>query len=91
MTAHTLHRRLRRLEHDRQPQRTIVLSVAATHRDRADLVDTALADAGIVRTPGDLLVKTLRFCPAPGQPPARVVAVAPAPAHRHEDPPCARP
>ena len=63
----------------------------------ADLIDMALADAGIMRTPSNLLIETLRFCAASGQLPARIVAVAPAqpiatrPRHAHDPEPASRP
>lgn len=73
-----LRSRIERMEQDPQNQRTIVLSVDYAERDRADLVDDALAAAGLVRGPNDLLIKTLRFCAVHGEPPVRLVSVSPA-------------
>jgi len=42
-------------------------------------VDEALAAAGIVRRPNDLLIKTLSFFTKPGDPPVRLVSTTPTP------------
>ena len=73
---HRLRRRIGRLEQDPQQQRVIVMSVAFTEQDRNDLVDEALAAAGIVRGQNDLLIKTLSFFTKPGDPPVRLVSAA---------------
>jgi len=75
--THRLHRRIGRLEQDPQQQRVIVMSVAFTEQDRDDLVDEALAAAGIVRRPNDLLIKTLSYFTKPGDPLVRLVSATP--------------
>ena len=77
--AHRLRHRIGRLEQGSQQQRVIVMSVAFAEQDCDDLVDEALAAAGVVRGPNDLLVKTLSYFTKPGDPPARLVSVAPTP------------
>ena len=77
--SHRLRHRIARLEQGSQQQRVIVMSVAFTEQDRHDLVDEALAAAGIVRRPNDLLIKTLSFFTKPGDPPVRLVSAAPTP------------
>jgi hypothetical protein len=57
----------------------IVMSVAFAEQDRDDLVDKALAAAGVTRGPNDLLIKTLSFFTKPGDPPVRLVSAAPTP------------
>lgn len=78
MTTRLRHR-IGRLEQAPQNQRMIVVSMAHTERDRRDLVDEALAEAGIVRSANDLLIVRMRFNPEPGQPLARVSSVWPPP------------
>ena len=75
--THRLRHRIGRLERESQ-QRVIVIPFAFAE-DRDDLVDEALAAAGIVRGPNDLLIKTLSFFTKPGDPPVRLVSAAPAP------------
>ena len=75
--THRLHRRIGRLEQDPQQQRVIVMSVAFTEQDRDDLVDEALAAAGVTRGPNDLLIKTLSYFTKPGDPPVRLVSATP--------------
>jgi len=77
--THRLRHRIVRPEQEAQQQRVIVMSVAFAEQDRDDLVDEALAAAGIVRRPNDLLIKTLSFFTKPGDPPARLVSAAPTP------------
>jgi hypothetical protein len=74
-----LHRRLDRLAraHARQERRLIVLEVDAARRGDAALVDRALAEAGVVPRPADLVVKLLRFDAPPDQPPCALVRVSP--------------
>ena len=75
--THRLRRRIGRLEQGSQQQRVIVMSVAVAEQDRDDLVDEALAAAGVVRRPNDLLIKTLSFFTKPGDPPVRLVSASP--------------
>ena len=77
--THRLRHRIVRPEQEAQQQRVIVMSVAVAEQDSDDLVDEALAAAGIVRRPNDLLIKTLSFFTKPGDPPVRLVSAASAP------------
>ena len=74
--AHRLRHRIGRLEQGSQQQRVIVMSVAFAEQDRDDLVDKALAAAGVTRGPNDLLIKTLSFFTKPGDPPVRLVSAS---------------
>jgi len=53
----------------------IVVTMGHLERDDDDVVADALAAAGIIRLPGDLLVRVLNFSADHLQPPASVVAV----------------
>ena len=77
--THRLRHRIGRLEQGSQQQRVIVMSVAFAEQDRDDLVDEALAAAGVVRGANDLLIKTLSYFTKPGDPPVRLVSAAPTP------------
>ena len=74
--THRLRHRIVRPEQEAQQQRVIVMSVAVAEQDRDDLVDEALAAAGVVRRPNDLLIKTLSFFTKPGDPPVRLVSAS---------------
>jgi len=80
-----LRRRLDRLARQRGlgAGRVIVLSMDVARRDDADLIGTALADAGIERTERDLVVTVLRFCRAPSHPPCTVVSTTALPHATH--------
>ena len=56
--------------------RLIVLQVAAERRQDQALVAGTLAAAGLAPGDRDLLVRVLRFCPDPSDPPCAVVSVA---------------
>ena len=75
--THRLRHRIGCLEQGSQQQRVIVMSVAVAEQDRDDLVDEALAAAGVTRGPNDLLIKTLSYFTEPGDPPVRLVSAAP--------------
>ena len=77
--THRLRHRIGRLEQGSQQQRVIVMSVAVPEQDRDDLVDEALAAAGVTRGPNDLLIKTLSYFTKPGDPPVWLVSAAPTP------------
>ena len=77
--THRLHRRIGRLEQGSQQQRVIVMSVSFPEQDRDDLMDEALAAAGVTRGPNDLLIKTLSYFTRPGDLPVRLVSAAPTP------------
>lgn len=79
LMTNRLRSRIGRLEQDPHNQRTIVLSVDYAERDRDDLVSEALAAAGIVRGPNDLLIKTLSFFTKPGDPLVRLISASSAP------------
>ena len=74
--THRLRRRIGRLEQDPQQQRVIVMSVAVAEQDSDDLVDEALAAAGVVRRPNDLLIKTLSYFTKPGDLPVRLMSAS---------------
>ena len=74
--THRLHRRIGRLEQGSQQQRVIVMSVAVAEQDSDDLVDEALAAAGVVRRPNDLLIKTLSYFTKPGDLPVRLMSAS---------------
>ena len=74
--THRLRRRIGLLEQGSQQQRVIVMSVAFPERDRDGLVDEALAAAGIVRRPNDLLIKTLSYFTKPGDLPVRLMSAS---------------
>ena len=74
--THRLRHCIGRLEQGSRQQRVIVMSVAFTEQDRDDLVDEALAAAGVTRGPNDLLIKTLSYFTKPGDPPVRLVSAA---------------
>ena len=72
-----LQHRIGRLEGGDRGSRVIVVKVGHADRDDAAIVTDALAEAGIKRLPGDLLVRVLHFGSDRLQPPASVVAVHP--------------
>ena len=72
-----LQHRIERLEGGDQGSRVIVVKVGYLDGDDDGVVVDALADAGIMRQPGDLLVRVLDYGADRLQPPASVVAVYP--------------
>jgi hypothetical protein len=70
-----LQHRIERLEGGDRGSRMIVVTMGHLERDDDDVVADALAAAGIIRLPGDLLVRVLNFSADHLQPPASVVAV----------------
>ena len=70
-----LQHRIERLEGGNCGSRVIVVTMGHLERDDDDVVADALAAAGIIRLPGDLLVRVLNFSADHLQPPASVVAV----------------
>jgi len=72
-----LQHRIERLEGGSSGSRVIVVTVGHLDRDDDSIEADALAEAGIMRQPGDLLVRVLHYGVDRLQPPATVVAVYP--------------
>ena len=72
-----LQHRIERLEGGDRGSRVIVVTVGHLDRDDDGIEAAALAEAGIMRQPGDLLVRVLHYGVDRLQPPATVVAVYP--------------
>jgi hypothetical protein len=70
-----LQHRIERLESGDRGSRVIVVQVGHMDGDDDSIVGDALADAGITRLPGDLLIRVLNFSADRLNPPASVVAV----------------
>ena len=68
---------LSRLEGGDRGSRVIVVKVGHADADDDGIVANALAEAGIMRQPGDLLVRVLHYGADRLRPPASVVAVYP--------------
>ena len=72
-----LQHRIERLEGGDRGSRVIVVKVGYLGGDHDGIVADVLAEAGIMRQPGDLLVRVLHYGMDRLQPPASVVAVYP--------------
>ena len=72
-----LQHRIERLEGGDRGSRVIVVTVGHLDGDNDGIVADALAEAGIMRSPSDLLVRVLHYGADRLQPSASVVAVYP--------------
>ena len=72
-----LQQQIERLEGGDRGSRVIVVTVGHLDRDDDGIVADALAEAGIMRQSGDLLVRVLHYGADRLQPPASVVAAYP--------------